>query len=471
MSRTLAEAREYGSVSPGISSELTIPLREPTPVNSSKEANKPVQPPRPKVSPKSIPGVGGDNDNFIFKIGVLASSNPENPQLAGGPGNTARMELAPARRSHHEKATVQPPGAQAGLELRTRANITKLNVPASRPIYQHFGISEETLEWVGAFIGTDVEDRGSAGVSNLENGRWRDGKNTSAWDQSQELLNIFRQGRELGIELSWPDVSGIHQVGFEAASNTLLFTGFIKEITRAYATEQRVYYRVVFTITNRQDINRFSSKAKQINLPKEFKDSIDSADPDKAKKLEADARNLAATGGYSTQTYQQNAKNIGDGTALANSLEGLSKERKAEVAEALQVVTNNLEAVSDSNQALSIFYEDYNRNGTGRPADRYKISRLDKIKQAEAILSSLESDSNLKESLPPEIAIHRAALSTIQAQVNTQGVKFHDSQVKSASPSAPTPTPTPVKPPLVLMNSADKVNKDPNARSSTGSKL
>ena len=222
-------------------------------------------------------GVGGD---LIFKIGLVHRANGH-VGVSSKPGEFVQMELAPARASFFDRQGQRVPGAGAGLDIRARANLAKLNVPGSRPIYQHMGIAEETLEWVGAFAGMD-HGGGAAPSESYKDPQKAYSESIvekySGWVASQNMANIFRRGRELAIWMEWggrPETrQNHHTLAFQGKAlgspNHVWFTGYIKEFQRWYATEQKVYYRIVFAITNRQDTVANRDEKVEIALPEAF---------------------------------------------------------------------------------------------------------------------------------------------------------------------------------------------------------
>lgn len=302
--------------------------------------------------PANHPGVGGDSDEtFVFKIGVLDKS-----KVALDERKTVRMELAPARRSSHDKSGQQAPGSGFGMELRTRVNLAKMPIPGARPCYQNMGIAEETLDWVGAFIGFDTEIEASADYENLGQGWRTDVKN--AWDQSNSLYNIFRKGQELGIELSWnskhrEEALIPERILFDPKKSTI-FTGYIKEFARSYATEQRVYYRISFVVTNTQDQQDLVNEDVSL-LQKSFANFIDGGiaigmpKPEDAAKLKQNGREVTALNGHSKKDYEDLANKLSDPQKVNRILSSLrnpngsaySVEQLKEVKESIQVFLNN----------------------------------------------------------------------------------------------------------------------------------
>jgi hypothetical protein len=294
-----------------------------TPV-SPKDSNKSSKnvapaPNKPKIKD---PGVGGDTDtSFTFKIGVLDST-----RLKLDNNRSVRIELAPARRSTYEKGGMQPPGASHGMEFRTRINLARMPIPGAKPTYQQMGISEETLEWVGAFIGADVEEGNSFNYTNAAIPT-RD-TSSNAWDQSCDLSKIFKKGQELGIELRWhqesknKDTENEHIIGFTKKEKdkivTSIFTGFVKEFVRSYATEQRVYYRIVFVLTNTENASDFIEKESAANIKLAFpflneKDkpiSVGMPNPEDIKANKELSYKLIALNGYKVEEYKDLATNL-----------------------------------------------------------------------------------------------------------------------------------------------------------------
>jgi hypothetical protein len=432
-------------------------LKAPVPVSpaGATAAKKPKAEPTPRIS--SI-GVGGDNDtSFTFKIGALTEQSFIKGVPALDPLRTAKMELAPARRSFYEKGGMQPPGAGAGLEVRTRFNITKLNVPASRPIYQHFGIAEETLEWVGAFIGTDVEIGDSAGIR--DEGPWRNNLNTDAWDQVEVLTRIVREGRPLGIEIRWVTgpISNLlkHEIGLEPQNkkvNSVMFTGYIKEFVKSFATQQRVYYRVLFVITNRQDINQFKQTARQIELPEKIGEGFSESD---IRQIEKDMQEKRKNGGYSVDTFKDLGKTLENETKVnqfVDNIKTLPVNKKQELKEALKTAGSRANILGSATREETI----------KSAADNKKEDRLipfTKNDPEKALSTLAEVIENYGQDLPPEIYQSREAIKTYQAEYNY--AKTAKSNHKEAAPPKPVPPKETPKPQPTPTETLDNMEYDP----------
>jgi hypothetical protein len=214
-------------------------------------------------------GVGGKT---YFKLAV-ANRGRDTGRYGYDHNNAVLFEMAPARRSFFEKQGQPVPGVGAGMDLMSKANIAKLNVPGARPVYQHMGIAEERIEFVGAFIGHDEyvshDDKPTYDTD------FPDYQN--AWEKSQRLAYAVRAGKEVGLLIGWEDesdnnnvkdasLSGIdHHIRFD---NEHIFRGYIHSIVRTYATAHRVYYRVSMIVTNSDDmLNSKSAYGKPVPLP------------------------------------------------------------------------------------------------------------------------------------------------------------------------------------------------------------
>ncbi len=206
--------------------------------NTRASAN--TAPTRPRVLNK---GVGGD---AIFKI------RPVNPKY--GPG--VELELLPARQSFTPGQGQRIPGAGAGLTISTRSNIARIPIPSSRPIYQHMGILEETVSFVGAFVGFDLPSPGDKIL-------YSPGKTRSqtAYEDALNFLEAVRPGFEVVLEMKTVASDGsVMDILFSDDINpadprerkSVSFKGFIRNFQQEVATAQRVYYRVEMVITNRE---------------------------------------------------------------------------------------------------------------------------------------------------------------------------------------------------------------------------
>lgn len=255
---------------PGVEGSLIDSGKKEQMINISDDSTRGEPAPgSPAYTPSLTPSAGskptaagtrmavGGNSEFVIRVAGSRSAN-----------DSLKVELAPARASFFERQGQRVPGAGAGLEIRTKANIAKLNVPGSRPIYQHMGIAEECLEFVGAFVGFDHW------LEKKENGNER---KYNAWEESAMLAKLFSKGQELEIVLNWhkdktDSEKGTHKLMFEyGEEKAAAFKGYIKEMKRSYATAQRVYYHVVFCVTNRNDVETETvAQGKPITLPSDL---------------------------------------------------------------------------------------------------------------------------------------------------------------------------------------------------------
>lgn len=345
------------------------------------------------------PGVGGDADStFTFKIGVLLPSGVIDDSRA------VRMELAPARRSTHDKSGMQPPGAGHGMEFKTRINLAKMTIPGAKPTYQQMGISEEVIEWVGAFIGMDVESGNSINYTSSKTSL-RD--NTSnAWDQSCDLTKILKKGQELGIQLQWNaksrnNIQNNHSLRFSTSKNASaeysLFKGYVKEFARSYATEQRVYYRIVFVLTNNQDIYDFIDEpANELKFAFPFasetgKNKISVAMP-KSEDLLINRKKAYETqyfNGHAQEEFSELNKNLSDNEYRRRLVTAL----RGENGRALTVGE-----IEETNKALDTFqkYEKYilTPEGLEKNKEILKILPKKEIKNAQSTLAKLRENNN-----------------------------------------------------------------------------
>ena len=208
----------------------------------------------------NVEGVGGE---VRFSIGVLKKNDNGKALYPPVPeGDEIIFELAPARSSFADKQGQRVPGVGAGLSLRVKANVARLAVPGSKPMIQHMGIGEELTEWVGAFLGTD-------NYATIIDPDKR--KNRSASQSAAELMTQFKKQQEVVLTLRWVDSN--HSVEFD---HGVAFTGYLRDIRKIEATEQRVYYSLVLSVTNRNDIRQgtISSDTRPFELPLQLHSTI-----------------------------------------------------------------------------------------------------------------------------------------------------------------------------------------------------
>lgn len=268
----------------------------PSPSASSTAGNAPqrgpvTQPAKPDPVRPSNKGVGGD---AFFEI------KPVNSKYGSG----VTMELLPARQSFTPGQGQRVPGAGAGLTISTRANIARLPIPASRPIYQHMGILEEVITFVGAFTGFDLP------VDNyLHNNKIR---STTAYEDALQFLEVVRPGFEIELTMKTVATGGstmelmFKEVKTDSGYTPIKFRGFIRNFQQEIATAQRVYYRVEMVVTNREQ-TKFSSeqspdppKAPPVPIPP--KPISLGAVPANTTPEAVAARNQTLTGGGIIQT-------------------------------------------------------------------------------------------------------------------------------------------------------------------------
>lgn len=210
--------------------------------NNYGAADKPVSPVPPPTGTQIFAPL------LDFKLGI-ALQLPSGEWTNDARWDEARIELAPARRSFHDKAGQNVPGTEAGIVHQAKANLVRLAVPASRPIYQHLGIREETLDWVGAFVGFDNGPK----TEQNENRKY------NAWVEYMDVKSLLRSGREVIVTLNW-GVGHKYQFHYptgakpDSAIAVSQFRGMVKYIDVEYATAQRVYYRICMHVSNREDI-------------------------------------------------------------------------------------------------------------------------------------------------------------------------------------------------------------------------
>ena len=242
-----------------------------------------------KPATNTVGGNGGHTQSSLAIpakpiIAALAHSNSTSANAVGGPshfrlsvsnkgqpsGDYVDFELGPARKSFAEKQGQSVPGAGAGMEFGIKTSLAKLMVPGGVPIYQPMGIAEETLEFVGAFIGYDnyydKEFDAPSGPS----------VDLNAWEKAQRLAQAIRAQREMVLEM---DLG--YELKYRSTGGQSYYKGFVRSVSVAYATAQRVYYHIVFAITNKEAV--FGGKEASLEVPfmvpTELRDALASASP------------------------------------------------------------------------------------------------------------------------------------------------------------------------------------------------
>lgn len=192
------------------------------------------------------------DNGYTFLIGVAKPTGSLNPG-DGTPifGFDSRytpvnMEVPPARRSFHEKQGQAIPGVEAGFLHYSTSNLVALNVPAYRVIYQNLGIKKECVEFVGAFCGFDNYDSTKDVLVNSSSIT----RTNNAWNHYLQLKALIQPAREMMMQLRWSG-SSEYEVSYLPLTN---YHGYITELEIAYATEQRVYYKIKMELNNKEDL-------------------------------------------------------------------------------------------------------------------------------------------------------------------------------------------------------------------------
>jgi hypothetical protein len=234
--------------------------------DSSRQAPTPPAPafnssPPVKVnnSPTRSSGEGtlGDfgHGRTIYRISV-ARCEP-NVWVADPGFPSVYIEMMPARTSTFSGKGQDVPGAGAsGLTESSKTALVKLSVPNNRSIYQNLGTLETRLELVGAFLGFDNGDL------KQDNGYTR---TLNAWSEYMDVKDILRTGREIMIDLVFVDGGTIK---FQRTPGSVNYRGYVNDFSIEYATSQRIYYKLIVEVTNREDL-KLTTPSKDLgrNIP------------------------------------------------------------------------------------------------------------------------------------------------------------------------------------------------------------
>ncbi len=219
-------------------------------------------------------------------------------------GKAVRFDLLPARHSFFDRQGQRVPDAGAGMTFNLLFNLAKLNIPGARPVYQQMGIAEEHIEMVGAFTGFDVSSYEETVAS-----AYRSVPGRNAFQQAQELIEMITQGREFAIKMTTDDPEdGSFSV---ARASGELYKGFAKICRMVLAHEQRMYWKLVICVTNRDGDGHLDFEP-AIKIPPELKAGVGgrlaSAKADANPPAPAPADDPAAEATQAAQASREAAK-------------------------------------------------------------------------------------------------------------------------------------------------------------------
>lgn len=241
----------------------------PAGTRDTAKAGKDGKPANAKPLGPELPYKGVGQPLTKFRISVAVKDAKGN--VTASANHYVDFEMAPARRSFFERQGQGVPGAEAGLGHNLKANIAKLNVPGSKPIPQLMGMGNETMEFVGAFIGYDEYSAANDADLTWDNPAFNPGvashnglHRKNAYDRAMQVAWAIRNGQQMVFQLEWGDDSSDFKIQYTRGTH---FLGIIEDVTFYHAHEQRAYYKIKFYVTNRDDINTGADLGKPFKLP------------------------------------------------------------------------------------------------------------------------------------------------------------------------------------------------------------
>lgn len=205
----------------------------------------------------------------IREANKMPQEDPKMTAVAriSSPTASYTFEVMPAVKSSVPTQGMQAPGADRGIAFRTSLNIAKLNVPGSTPVYQVMGVNEETLEFVGAFLGMrsaldmvqgpgketsqfeDIPDFNTRDLGSLY-GTTR--QYFRAQQESEKVRALQLEGSLLTLTLS--SYHGNPTKDNQHGLNVVV-KGYIVHLQRSFQRDDRVWYQIMFRITDHQLLN------------------------------------------------------------------------------------------------------------------------------------------------------------------------------------------------------------------------
>ncbi len=219
----------------------------PRPVNPSQ--------PTPDNKIKNIAGdhnpvgVGGTAQFWLVPLKTGSGSIPSRMEDY----KAVRFHLLPARRSFYDKSAQQVPDVEAGMNFTINRNLAELPIPGSTPVIQEMGIKSHLITMVGAFVGFDIDDLDQNQLLGIP-ATHADMKaktmsnRLSAQPQALELLRAISLGREIAVVLTTKASGQTFDIRHYSGQ---YYTGRVKLCRTIWATEQRIYWKLVISVTNR----------------------------------------------------------------------------------------------------------------------------------------------------------------------------------------------------------------------------
>ena len=150
-------------------------------------------------------------------------------------------------------ASKDVPNALPGLHIRVKANIAKLRVPGSTPIYQHMGIDSVMITVVGMFTGVDGDKPSPATYLSHATGKDNVGTLMAKLDTYGAMQSFYEHaylsGADLDVEINMARYQAFdvkEGVIRSAKTGNPRFRGHLSLLEVAHARSDRTYYTLQF---------------------------------------------------------------------------------------------------------------------------------------------------------------------------------------------------------------------------------
>ncbi len=150
-------------------------------------------------------------------------------------------------------ASKDVPNALPGLHIRVKANIAKLRVPGSTPIYQHMGIDSVMVTVVGMFTGVDGDKPSPATYLSHATGKDNVGTLMAKLDTYGAMQSFYEHaylsGADLDVEINMARYQAFdveEGVIRSAKTGNPRFRGHLSLLEVAHARSDRTYYTLQF---------------------------------------------------------------------------------------------------------------------------------------------------------------------------------------------------------------------------------
>jgi len=150
-------------------------------------------------------------------------------------------------------ASKDVPNALPGLYIRVKANIAKLRVPGSTPIYQHMGIDSVMVTVVGMFTGMDGDKPSPATYLSHATGKDKVGTLMAKLDTYGAMQSFYEHaylsGADLDVEINMARYQAFdveEGVIRSAKTGNPRFRGHLSLLEVAHARSDRTYYTLQF---------------------------------------------------------------------------------------------------------------------------------------------------------------------------------------------------------------------------------